>query len=110
MSILSGRERAGWLVVLAAYFGVMVGFGSMLVFTFSIFLKPVAAEFGQCNADGDLMHPGGELAAALKGLKLVEDSQERLLRHFFNKRMELGLVGRKPAGEGIGQAFLDDAA
>lgn len=46
MSLLSGRERAGWLVVVAAYFGVMVGFGSMLVFTFSIFLKPVAAEFG----------------------------------------------------------------
>lgn len=36
----------GWLVVLAAYCGVMVSFGSMLVFTFSVFLKPVSAEFG----------------------------------------------------------------
>jgi predicted MFS family arabinose efflux permease len=33
-------------VVAAAYFGVMVGFGSLLVFTFGIFLKPLSAEFG----------------------------------------------------------------
>lgn len=31
---------------MAAYFGVMVSFGSLLVFTFSIFLKPLTAEFG----------------------------------------------------------------
>jgi MFS family permease len=36
---------AAWRVVLAAYFGVMVSFGSLLVFTFSIFLKPVTEEF-----------------------------------------------------------------
>lgn len=36
----------GWLVVLAAFFGVMVSFGSLLVFTFSVFLKPLSAEFG----------------------------------------------------------------
>ena len=36
----------GWRVVIAAYFGVMVSFGSLLVFTFSIFLKPLSAEFG----------------------------------------------------------------
>ena len=55
---LTGREESappqtdipatnpGWRVVLAAYFGVMVGFGSLLVFTFSLFLKPVSASFG----------------------------------------------------------------
>ncbi len=32
--------------MLAAYFGVMVSFGSLLVFTFSIFLKPLSASFG----------------------------------------------------------------
>jgi predicted MFS family arabinose efflux permease len=37
---------SGWRVVAAAYFGVMVGFGSLLVFTFGIFLKPLSAEFG----------------------------------------------------------------
>lgn len=37
---------AGWLVVLAAFCGVMVSFGSLVVFTFSVFLKPLTAEFG----------------------------------------------------------------
>ncbi len=36
----------GWLVVLAAFFGTMVSFGSLLVFTFSVFLKPLTASFG----------------------------------------------------------------
>ncbi|MFN0100625.1 MAG: MFS transporter [Bryobacteraceae bacterium] len=36
----------GWRVVLAAHLGVMVSFGSLLVFTFSVFLKPLTAEFG----------------------------------------------------------------
>jgi MFS family permease len=36
----------GWRVVLAAYCGVMVSFGSLLIFTFGIFLKPLGAEFG----------------------------------------------------------------
>jgi len=39
-------HNSGWRVVAAAYFGVMVGFGSLLVFTFGIFLKPLSAEFG----------------------------------------------------------------
>ena len=42
----SPLTNPGWRVVLAAYFGVMVSFGSLLVFTFSIFLKPLSAEFG----------------------------------------------------------------
>lgn len=36
----------GWRVVLAAHFGAMVSFGSLLVFTFGVFLKPLTAEFG----------------------------------------------------------------
>ncbi len=35
----------GWRVVAAAHLGVMVSFGSLLVYTFGIFLKPLAAEF-----------------------------------------------------------------
>jgi len=31
---------------MAAFLGVMAGFGSLVVFTFSVFLKPVGAEFG----------------------------------------------------------------
>lgn len=40
------RSYPGWRVVLAAHLGAMVSFGSLLVFTFGIFLKPLAAEFG----------------------------------------------------------------
>jgi len=36
----------GWRVALAACFGVMAGFGSLFVYTFSVFVKPLNAEFG----------------------------------------------------------------
>src|ERR1700730_14935481 len=36
----------GWRVVLAACLGVMAGFGSLFVYTFSVFVKPRATEFG----------------------------------------------------------------
>jgi len=36
----------GWRVVLAASLGVMGGFGSLFVYTFSLFVKPLSAEFG----------------------------------------------------------------
>ncbi len=42
----SRAAGGGWPVVLAAFFGVMVSFGSLFVFTFSVFLKPLSAEFG----------------------------------------------------------------
>jgi hypothetical protein len=47
VSITAPLESAeGWRVVLAAYFGVMVSFGSLLVFSFGTFLKPLTVEFG----------------------------------------------------------------
>ncbi|HKR85787.1 MAG TPA: MFS transporter [Terriglobales bacterium] len=36
----------GWRVALAACFGVMAGFGSLFVYTFSVFVKPLGVEFG----------------------------------------------------------------
>jgi MFS family permease len=36
----------GWRVVLAACLGVMAGFGSLFVYTFTVFVKPLGAEFG----------------------------------------------------------------
>src|SRR5262252_8618057 len=36
----------GWRVVLAASLGVMGGFGSLFVYTFALFVKPLGAEFG----------------------------------------------------------------
>jgi MFS family permease len=42
----SDLDYYGWRVVLAACLGVMAGFGSLFVYTFSVFVKPLAAEFG----------------------------------------------------------------
>jgi len=42
----SDRAYYGWRVVLAACLGVMVGFGSLFVYTFGVFVKPLGAEFG----------------------------------------------------------------
>jgi MFS family permease len=36
----------GWRVVLAACLGVMAGFGSLFVYTFTVFVKPLSADFG----------------------------------------------------------------
>lgn len=36
----------GWRVAIASAVGVMAGFGSILIYTFGIFLKPLQAEFG----------------------------------------------------------------
>ena len=46
VSAFRAESREGWRVVLAAYFGVMVSFGSLLVFSFGTFLKPLSSEFG----------------------------------------------------------------
>jgi MFS family permease len=40
------RGYYGWRVVMAACLGVMVGFGSLYVYTFGVFMKPLGAEFG----------------------------------------------------------------
>jgi MFS family permease len=36
----------GWRVVLAACLGVMGGFGSLFVYTFTVFVKPLGSQFG----------------------------------------------------------------
>jgi len=36
----------GWRVVIAACFGVMAGFGSLFVYTFAVFVKPLGGAFG----------------------------------------------------------------
>lgn len=42
----SSLRWPGWRTVAAAHLGVMFSFGSIIVYTFSIFLKPLAADFG----------------------------------------------------------------
>src|SRR3984885_3399131 len=55
----------GWSVVLAACLGVMAGFGSLFVYTFSVFVKPLAAEFGW-SREG--LSSGFAIAAVTLGL------------------------------------------
>jgi len=42
----SNLNYYGWRVVLAACLGVMAGFGSLFVYTFTVFVKPLGAAFG----------------------------------------------------------------
>ncbi len=55
----------GWRVVLAACLGVMAGFGSLFVYTFSIFVKPLAVEFGWSR---EAISSGFAIAAVTLGL------------------------------------------
>src|SRR6202050_3627463 len=55
----------GWRVASAACLGVMAGFGSLLVYTFSVFVKPLAAEFGWSR---EAISSGFAIAAVTLGL------------------------------------------
>ena len=55
----------GWRVVLAACFGVMAGFGSLFVYTFAVFVKPLSAQFGWSR---EAISLGFGLAAITLGL------------------------------------------
>src|ERR1700689_3726797 len=55
----------GWRVVIAAFLGVMAGFGSLFLYTFSVFVKPLAAEFGWSR---EAISCGFAIAAVTLGL------------------------------------------
>jgi MFS family permease len=55
----------GWRVVLAACLGVMAGFGSLFVYTFTVFVKPLGAEF---NWNRESVSLGFAIAAMTVGL------------------------------------------
>jgi MFS family permease len=68
--IASGLSEAdlgyyGWRVAFAACLGVMAGFGSLFVYTFSVFVKPLAAEFGWSR---EAISGGFAIAAVTLGL------------------------------------------
>lgn len=42
----SSLRYPGWRVVAAAFFGVIVGYSVLIPYTFSLFIKPLSAEFG----------------------------------------------------------------
>ena len=55
----------GWRVVLAACLGVMAGFGSLFVYTFAVFVKPLGADFGWSR---EAVSRGFAIAAVTVGL------------------------------------------
>jgi MFS family permease len=55
----------GWRVVLAACLGVMAGFGSLFVYTFAVFVKPLSARFGWSR---ESISSGFAIAAVTLGL------------------------------------------
>lgn len=44
--MFAGRVTRGWIIVLTAVMGIAVSFGSLVIFAFSVFIKPLGDEFG----------------------------------------------------------------
>jgi MFS family permease len=74
----------GWRVVLAACLGVMAGFGSLFVYTFAVFVKPLSATFGWNRESISL---GFGLAAVMLGFS--SPLLGRLLDRFGPRRIIL---------------------
>jgi MFS family permease len=74
----------GWRVVLAACLGVMAGFGSLFVYTFAVFVKPLSAQFGW---NREAISLGFGLAAITLGV--VSPLIGRLLDRFGPRRIIL---------------------
>src|SRR5947209_8412988 len=54
-----------WQILLTACCGVFVGFGSLFIFTFGIFLKPLAGAFGWSRAEVSTGFTAAVLTVAL---------------------------------------------
>jgi MFS family permease len=74
----------GWRVVLAACLGVMAGFGSLFVYTFAVFVKPLSAEF---HWNREAISLGFGLAAITLGL--ISPLLGRLIDRFGPRRIIL---------------------
>ena len=74
----------GWRVVLAACLGVMAGFGSLFVYTFAVFVKPLGADFGWSR---EAVSSGFAIAAVTLGV--FSPLLGRLIDHFGPRRIIL---------------------
>ncbi len=74
----------GWRVVLAASLGVMAGFGSLFVYTFAVFVKPLSVEF---HWNRESISLGFGLAAITLGL--ISPLLGRLIDRFGPRRIIL---------------------
>jgi len=49
--MLADRVTRGWLIVLTSVLGITVSFGSLVIFTFGVFLKPLSGQFGWSRSE-----------------------------------------------------------
>ena len=73
----------GWRVALASSTGVFVGFGSLVVYTFGIFLKPLAAEFSWSRE---------AVSAAFGFAAMMVAVASPLLGHLFDRHKPLRVI------------------
>ncbi|MGB2624995.1 MAG: MFS transporter [Candidatus Acidiferrum sp.] len=105
----SNLNYYGWRVVLAACLGVMAGFGSLFVYTFTVFVKPLGAAFGW---NRESVSVGFAIAAMTVGLS--SPLIGRLIDRFGPRRIILpcmtvfgcGVAALAVLGTGIWQFYL----
>ncbi len=44
--MIADRVTRGWVIVMTSVLGISVSFGSLVIFTFGVFLKPLSGQFG----------------------------------------------------------------
>ncbi|MGA2809940.1 MAG: MFS transporter [Candidatus Acidiferrum sp.] len=99
----------GWRVVLAACLGVMAGFGSLFVYTFTVFVKPLGRAFGW---NREAVSLGFAIAAMTVGLS--SPLIGRLIDRFGPRRIILpcmtvfgcGIASLALLGSGLWQFYL----
>jgi MFS family permease len=52
--MIADRVTRGWVIVMTSVLGISVSFGSLVIFTFGVFLKPLSAQFGWSRAEVSL--------------------------------------------------------
>jgi MFS family permease len=105
----SAPSYYGWRVVFAACLGVMAGFGSLFVYTFTVFVKPLGAAFGWNRESVSL---GFSIAAMTVGLS--SPLIGRLIDRFGPRRIILpcvtvfgcGIASLALLGSGLWQFYL----
>jgi MFS family permease len=49
--MITDRVTRGWVIVMTSVLGITVSFGSLVIFTFGVFLKPLSGQFGWSRAE-----------------------------------------------------------
>src|SRR5579862_7150926 len=52
--MIADRVTRGWVIVMTSVLGITVSFGSLVIFTFGVFLKPLSGQFGWSRAEVSL--------------------------------------------------------